>query len=50
MELLVGKGMELVCGLTPKMGTKLCSYELAFDCNINMAKYAALILGLNTLK
>jgi hypothetical protein len=34
----------------PKMGTKLCSYKLAFDCTNNMAEYEALILGLKTLK
>jgi hypothetical protein len=34
----------------PKVGTKLCSYKLSFDCTNNMAEYEALILGLKTLK
>jgi ribonuclease HI len=34
----------------PKVGTKLCSYKLSFDCTNNMAEYEALILGLRTLK
>ena len=34
----------------PKIGRKLCSYNLSFDCTNNMAKYEALILGLKTLK
>jgi ribonuclease HI len=34
----------------PKVGTKLCSYKLAFDCTNNMAEYEALILGLKVLK
>jgi hypothetical protein len=34
----------------PKMGKKLCSYKLSFDCTNNMAEYNALILGLKTLK
>jgi ribonuclease HI len=34
----------------PKVGTKICSYKLAFDCTNNMAEYEALILGLKTLK
>jgi ribonuclease HI len=34
----------------PKVGTKICSYRLAFDCTNNMAEYEALILGLKTLK
>jgi hypothetical protein len=33
-----------------KIGTKLCSYKLAFDCTNNMVEYEALILGLKTLK
>jgi hypothetical protein len=32
------------------IGTKLCSYNLSFDCTNNMAEYEALILGLKTLK
>jgi ribonuclease HI len=34
----------------PKVGTKLCSYKLAFDCTNNMVEYETLILGLRTLK
>ena len=34
----------------PKVGTKLCSYKLDFNCTNNMAEYEALILGLKTLK
>jgi hypothetical protein len=34
----------------PKIGTKLFSYKLSFDCTNNMAEYKALILGLKTLK
>jgi ribonuclease HI len=34
----------------PKVGTKLFSYKLAFDCTNNMAEYEALILGLRVLK
>jgi ribonuclease HI len=34
----------------PKMGTKLCSYKVAFDCSNNMVEYEGLILGLKTLK
>ena len=34
----------------PKIGTKLCSYKISFDCTNNMSKYEALILGLKTLK
>jgi ribonuclease HI len=34
----------------PKVGTKLCSYKLAFECTNNMAEYEALILGLKVLK
>jgi hypothetical protein len=34
----------------PKIGTKLCSYKISFDCTNNMAEYEALILGLKTLK
>ena len=34
----------------PKIGTKLCSYKLIFDCTNNMVEYEALILGLKTLK
>jgi ribonuclease HI len=33
-----------------EMGTKLCSYKLAFECTNNMAEYEALILGLKVLK
>jgi ribonuclease HI len=28
----------------PKIGMKLCSYKLDFDCTNNMAEYEALIL------
>jgi hypothetical protein len=35
---------------SPKVGTKLCSYKLAFDCTNNMDEYEALILGLRTIK
>jgi ribonuclease HI len=35
---------------TPKVGAKLCSYKLAFDCTNNMVEYEALILGLRFLK
>jgi ribonuclease HI len=34
----------------PKVGSKLFSYKLAFDCTNNMAEYEALILGLKVLK
>ena len=34
----------------PQVGSKLCSYKLAFDCTNNMAEYEALILGLKVLK
>jgi ribonuclease HI len=34
----------------PKVGTKLCSYKLTFDCTNNMVEYEALILGLRGLK
>jgi hypothetical protein len=34
----------------PKLGTKLCSYKLAFNCTNNMAEYEALVLGLKSLK
>ena len=34
----------------PKVGTKLFSYKLTFDCRNNMVEYEALILGLRTLK
>jgi ribonuclease HI len=34
----------------PEVGTKLCSYKLAFECTNNMAEYEALILGLKVLK
>jgi hypothetical protein len=34
----------------PKVGTKIGSYKLAFDCTNNMAEYEALILGLRNLK
>jgi ribonuclease HI len=34
----------------PKVGTKLCSCKLSFDCTNNMDAYEALILGLKTLK
>jgi ribonuclease HI len=34
----------------PKVGSKLCSYKLAFNCTNNMAEYEALILGLKVLK
>jgi ribonuclease HI len=34
----------------PKVGTKLCSYKLTFDCTNNMVEYEALILGLKVLK
>jgi ribonuclease HI len=34
----------------PKVGTKLCSCKLAFDCTNNMAECEALIFGLRTLK
>ena len=33
----------------PKVGTKLCSYKLAFDFTNNMDEYEALILGLKVL-
>jgi hypothetical protein len=35
---------------TLEVGTKLCSYKLAFKCTNNMAEYEALILGLKVLK
>jgi len=34
----------------PKVGTKLFSYKLTFDCTNNMVEYEALILGLKFLK
>ena len=34
----------------PKVGTKIYSYKLSFDCTNNMAEYEALILGLRNLK
>jgi ribonuclease HI len=34
----------------PKVGTKICSYKLVFDCTNNMDEYEALILGLRVLK
>lgn len=34
----------------PRLATKLCSYQLSFDCTNNMAEYEALVLGLKTLK
>jgi ribonuclease HI len=34
----------------PKVGTKLFSYKLTFDCTNNMVEYEALILGLRFLK
>jgi ribonuclease HI len=34
----------------PKVGSKLCSYKISFDCKNNMVEYEALILGLRTLK
>ena len=34
----------------PKVGSKLCSYKLSFDCTNNMVEYEELILGLRTLK
>jgi ribonuclease HI len=41
---------ELLCGLTPQIGHKMCSYKLVFDCTNNMAEYEALVLGLKALK
>jgi ribonuclease HI len=35
---------------TPKVGSKIFSYKLTFDCTNNMAEYEELILGLRTLK
>jgi ribonuclease HI len=35
--------------IPPRTGSKLCSYKFSFECTNNMAKYEALILGLNTL-
>ena len=32
------------------MGTKMCSYKLAFKCTNNMAEYETFILGLKVLK
>ena len=34
----------------PRLATKLCSYDLSFDCTNNMVEYDALVLGLKTLK
>ena len=34
----------------PKLGTKLCSYNLDFYCTNNMDEYEALVLGLKALK
>jgi ribonuclease HI len=34
----------------PKVGTKIFSFKLAFDCTNNMVEYEALILGLRVLK
>jgi ribonuclease HI len=34
----------------PRLATKLCSYDLSFDCTNNMTEYEALVLGLKTLK
>jgi hypothetical protein len=34
----------------PKVGTKLCSYKLTFNCTNNKFEYEALILGLRVLK
>jgi hypothetical protein len=34
----------------PKVGSKLFSYKLTFDCTNNMTEYEALILGLKVLK
>jgi ribonuclease HI len=34
----------------PKVGTKICSYKLSFDCTNNMVEYEVMILGLRVLK
>jgi ribonuclease HI len=34
----------------PRLSTKLCSYEIYFECTNNMDEYEALVLGLKTLK
>jgi ribonuclease HI len=39
-----------VCINPPKSDTKLCSYNLSFDCTNNMVEYKALVLGLKTSK
>jgi ribonuclease HI len=44
-----GVGADVWVG-PPEVGTKLCSYKLAFECTNNMAEYEALILGLKVLK
>ena len=35
--------------ISPKNGSKLYSFKLTFNCTNNVAKYGALILGLNIL-
>jgi hypothetical protein len=46
-----GEGVEVGVWINPpKVGTKLFSYKISFDCTNNIAEYEALILGLRTLK